>query len=668
MAAADTHNEAAWPGAVRERRRALLQRVGMGGACALIFSPVMGWPLTLTWCAVYAAVQVLEVSAFWPVTRHGRDSLPVWRLALGMMAVSLNAATFSLLSIPLWVAGGAMGGVCAAVIICSGAVYAIINSPRSPLVLACALAPQLVYMALIPPTMILLGAGGPFVLAASIALCIYAAYCLNTWTRMNRASAAEAASRLEAECRRAEAERAVTARTAFLAAIGHDLRTPLSAILTGADELERTAATGAARSHAAMIGQAGLMMKALLDDLLDHARLDAGRMTITADDFNFRSVLAQTLRLWQGPAAAKGLKLRLEGAHSAPAWVRGDEMRLRQILNNLMSNAVKFTAEGAVTVRVTAWPEEPSGHALVVEVADTGPGMGPAQLARLFEPFDQTEDGVSARHGGSGLGLAISRHLAGLMGGRLTVRSRKGEGATFALSLQLAPAAAARSAPTRADDSNRAGVARALSARPAPVSIPAPAQPPAAAPALSQSLSHPLTPPPAAPEPDVAPPAPEVSGAGTPAADADPAAAPLRVLVVDDHDINRRAIQLILQAFDCEIEMAADGLAALDACDRARFDVVFMDVRMPELDGRETTRRLRAGAGPNRATPVVAVTADSAPEDVEACLQAGMNYFVSKPLTPAALLTALEQVLSDAAAAPEGAGAPDAAGPDAAVA
>ena len=438
MAAPDTYSpETAWPGAVRERRRALLQRVGMGGACALVFSPVMGWPLTVAWCTVYALVQVMEVSLFWPVTRHGRNSLPGWRLTLGAVAITLNAATFSFLSIPLWIHGGAMGGICAAVIICSGAVYAIINAPRSPLVLACALIPQLAYMAMIPPTMALLGAEAPFVLAAALALCIYAIYCLNTWSRMKRASAAEAQARIEAETRRREAERAVAARTAFLAAVGHDLRTPLSAILTGAIELERTAATGAARGQAALIGQAGQMMKALLDDLLDHAKLDAGRMSILVEDFNVRTALAQTLRLWQGQAAAKGLRLRLEGARDLPSWVRGDETRLRQILNNLLSNAVKFTPSGSVTVRISAWAEEPRSHALVLEVVDTGPGMSPAQLARLFEPFDQTDDGVSARHGGTGLGLAISRHLAELMGGRLTVRSRKGEGAAFVLSLHL---------------------------------------------------------------------------------------------------------------------------------------------------------------------------------------------------------------------------------------
>jgi CheY-like chemotaxis protein len=131
---------------------------------------------------------------------------------------------------------------------------------------------------------------------------------------------------------------------------------------------------------------------------------------------------------------------------------------------------------------------------------------------------------------------------------------------------------------------------------------------------------------------------------------------PLRVLVVDDHDINRRAVELILAPLGCDTSTAADGLLALAQCETAIFDVVFMDVRMPELDGRETTRRLRAGGGPNAGVPVIAVTADTAPEDIAACLAAGMNYFVSKPLTPSTLLGALQEVLADAS--PEQAGSP----------
>jgi CheY-like chemotaxis protein len=435
---------------------------------------------------------------------------------------------------------------------------------------------------------------------------------------MNEARTAETAARLEAEGKRLEAERIMEGRSAFLAAVGHDLRTPISAILTGSAELERGAGDGAARAQARLISDAGFMMKALLDDLLDHAKLEAGHMTVDSVDFDLRDLLNQTVRLWRGPARAKGLKLRVEGAASIPVAVRGDPMRLRQVLNNLISNAMKFTAEGSITVRLRSWPEEPAGHAVLIEVADTGPGMTAAQVTRLFTPFDQTADGVSARHGGTGLGLAISRQFATLMGGHLTARSQPGEGARFTLALALERGEAAVAIDPALDQQGRDAVARALSDPAAPAA--APAEPPA--------------PPPPSPEPADA------------VASEDDEGRPMRVLVVDDHDINRRAIQLILQPLGCDIATAADGLSAVKICETSAFDVIFMDVRMPELDGRETTRRIRAGGGLNARAPVIAVTADTAPEDIAACTAAGMTYFVPKPITPQMLLGAINHVMT----------------------
>jgi CheY-like chemotaxis protein len=303
-------------------------------------------------------------------------------------------------------------------------------------------------------------------------------------------------------------------------------------------------------------------------------------------------------------------------------------MRLRQILNNLISNAVKFTAKGAVTVRLNGWIEEPGGHAILIEIADTGPGMTAAQVARLFTPFDQTMDGISARHGGTGLGLSISRQLADLMGGRLTARSRPGEGARFTLALRLLPGEMIEAVTPGLDQASRDAVARVLSNRPTA---------PAAAPQALEA-AHP------APAPAVA----ETASDSAPeeAYDDEDEGRPMRVLVVDDHDINRRAIQLILQPLGCDIATAADGMAALKICEQTAFDLIFMDVRMPELDGRETTRRIRAGAGPNADVPIIAVTADTSPEDIAACTAAGMTYFVPKPITPPMLLGAITHVMT----------------------
>lgn len=610
-----------WARAVRRRRQALLQRLVMGAATAMIFSPLFGWVFSAAWVGVYFLIQALDLLIFAPITSGRTERMGAVRAAAGIGMLFLNALAFGSLSIPLWLTGGPMGGVCAVVLAASGAIYGVINSPRSRTVLTITLTPHFLYMAATPLWMLWYGAAPSFAAAVAVAFAVFGAYCLSTWNRMNQAAEAESRARLEADRKREEAERIMAGRTAFLASVGHDLRTPISAIMTGAAELERGATDGVARAQAALISDAGVMMKALLDDLLDHAKLDAGRMTVESVDFNLRGLIAQTLMFWQGEARARGLTLRVEGAASIPSGVRGDPMRLRQVLNNLISNAMKFTAQGSVTLRLKAWVEEPSSHAVLIEIVDTGPGMTEDQLGRLFTPFDQTADGVSARHGGTGLGLSISRDLVGLMGGRLTARSRPGQGAAFTVSLVMPRGETNAAAPTGFGEDSRGDIVRSLAPR-------APAAP-----------LTPVVAPAPVPVPDAAPP-PRLD------AEVDEADRPLRVLVVDDHDINRRAVELILAPLGCDISTAADGLVALAQCETKAFDVIFMDVRMPELDGRETTRRLRAGGGLNAAAPVIAVTADTAPDDIAACMAAGMTYFVSKPLTPAALLGALDHVLA----------------------
>ncbi|MBD3835944.1 ATP-binding protein [Brevundimonas sp.] len=615
-----------WTFAVRQRRGAMMQRVAVGLASSLAATPLIGWPIALAWGAAYMAVQVWEAFVFGPVNASPMRSMSRARHVLGGATMFANTGLYGALSLLLWVFGGPAGGVSAAIMLPAAMVYSMVNAPRSLTVLACTVTPQILYMAAFPLLLIELGAPPATAITAAAAVTIFVIYCLSVWRGLAERARREQKDRLLAEDQAARLRKALDEQGAFLAAIGHDLRTPIGAILSGAAELR--GGDVQVRQKAELITDAGRMMKSLLDDLLDHSRIEAGRMKIEVSDFDLRAMLAQTVRLWRGAVEAKGLKLRIEGAHSIPAGVRGDAMRLRQVLNNLMSNAVKFTASGDVTLRLNAWNEEPSGYALLIEVADTGPGMTSDQLGRLFKPFDQTTEGVGAAHGGSGLGLSISRNLIELMGGRLTARSAPGQGARFTISLFLPRAesvAAAAAAPTL--DDSRLAVARVLAERRAPEGGPA-------RPASVPSAPKPVEPEPVEPEPPLT-------------AEADDEDRPLRLLVVDDHDINRRAVQLILQPLGCDIVAAADGLAALDRCRETVFDVIFMDVRMPELDGRETTRRLRAEGGPNAATPVVAVTADTAPEDIAACQAAGMAYFVPKPLTPPALLGALQHVLEE---------------------
>lgn len=620
-----------WTAAIRQRRKALAQRLGIAAITAMVFSPILGGTFSMGWLLGYLAIQGLDLWTFRPVIKGQAQRLRGARRLLGWITLALNSSYYGSLTIPLWLVGGPMGGICAVIMLTGAATYSIINSPRSIAVLTLTSLPQSIYMILTPVFMYIYGASSALVVAATVSVIVFMAYAFSVWMRLNAANTAEGLARIEAEDKRLQAERIMEGRSAFLAAIGHDLRTPISAILTGASQLEQGATDSSARGQARLISDAGYMMKALLDDLLDHAKLDAGHMTVDAVDFNLRDLLTQTVRLWDGPVRAEGLRLRVEGAATVPALVRGDPMRLRQILNNLVSNAMKFTKTGTITLRLNAWVEEPGGYAVLIEVADTGPGMTPQQLSRLFTPFDQTIDGVSAIHGGTGLGLAISRQLAGLMGGHLTARSRPGQGAAFTLALRLDSTASATERLAVLDSASRDVTARGLTA-------PHDAEPVALASRPSNTVLQELE------QTQIV--AVDASASDTVLPAEEDEGRPMRVLVVDDHDINRRAIQLILQPLGCDIDTAADGMAALNICRTNAFDLIFMDVRMPELDGRETTRRIRAGNGPNANTPIIAVTADTSPRDIQDCTDAGMTYFVPKPITPPMLIGAITHVMT----------------------
>ncbi|MDO1558054.1 ATP-binding protein [Brevundimonas sp. 2R-24] len=610
-----------WGEGVERRRKSLPQRLLLGCAAALIFSPLIGYGLATVWCAVYLAIQFVELAAFRPVARGEVADMGPVRNALATLALFLNAAAFSSLSIILWRECGLPGGIAAAFLVSAGCIYSVVNSIGSPRVLAPTLAAQFIYLALTPALLAWSGAEPTYVAAVVVAVGVFMAYVLSVSRTMQRYRALESSARIEAEARAAELTSVMQSKSMLLATVGHDLRTPISAMLAGVAELDR-APDPAVNRHARLIGDAANMMRGLLDDLLDHAKLEAGRLRVEPRPTNLRRLLAHTLRFWQAEAAKKGLKLRLSGSVQAPAWVEIDGTRLRQVLNNLMSNALKFTDEGHITVSLKAWPDGDNQASLMIEVADTGKGMDEGQLARLFTPFDQTRDGVAAAHGGTGLGLSISRELIHLMGGRLLARSVQGAGSAFTIGLTV-PLAKPVDAETEvlfAPPVVRRATVQAADA-PAPTLSPA-------AEVIEQVEDA----------EDVA--ATVVEG------EPEEEGRPLRVLVVDDHEINRRAVQLILTPLGCDISTATDGLEALKALAVTPFDVVFMDVRMPELDGRETTRRLRAAAGPNQFAPVIAVTADTAEGDVQACLDAGMTSFVAKPLTPAVLLGALQAVLS----------------------
>jgi len=553
------------------RRRHLPVRLVTAVVAATGIYLTLGWELVWLWAAAFSAVQVLE-HRLSPVLV--RMAGPLSGLAAGTLCglYGLSSLVFGALAPALWVGAGHYGPALGIIVIATAITNLIAICRGSRVAFAAAASPYAVYL-LAMPLMDARSAPGPMLATMMIGVALVLVNLVGAWIATEDARRAQDLAQAEAEVRRMEAEAATQAKSAYVAMISHELRTPISAILAGAAESER-----AGHAPARLIGDAGRMMTTLLDDMLDLSKLEAGHMQVETLDFDLRRTVAEVARLWRPQARAKGIRLRLAGARTLPGRVSGDPMRLRQVLNNLLSNALKFTEAGSVTL-VLGGRASSTDPLISITVDDTGPGMTPAQLASLFQPFEQLGAQTARQHGGTGLGLVISRELARLMGGDLVVDSAPGKGARFTLTLPLAPAL---DGPPLVEESRRHG----------------PVQP-----------------------------------------------APVRVLVVDDHSINRQAITLILAQAGITPETAASAETALERLAIEPFDLILMDVYMPDMDGREATTVLRSLPGPNRQTPVVAITASATARDWEACRAAGMNGHVAKPIQPEKLFEAMETVL-----------------------
>jgi PAS domain S-box-containing protein len=382
---------------------------------------------------------------------------------------------------------------------------------------------------------------------------------------------------------RLRAESATQAKSRFLASMSHEIRTPMNGVLGFADLLLAANLPAAQHEQVRMIAESGRMMMQILNEILDHSKIEAGQMAITSERVDLVHAIRRSVRLFESAARQKGIGLVLELDPELPRWIASDGLRLRQIVTNLVGNAVKFTRSG--DVRVVARMIEPAGtKRLRVEVTDTGPGIPPDRFEAIFGEFVQVESGPLRAQGGTGLGLSISRSLARLMGGTILIESEFGVGSRFSLDLPLV------------ED----------------------------------------------------PTADAVSDAPVPAGAAEPAtgALPARVLVAEDNEINQRLICTVLAQLDIQCDVAPDGRAAIAAALQAEargqgYDLVLMDLQMPEVDGFEAVRGIRAaGLGPAE-LPVVALTANAYQEDIRAALAAGMQDHLAKPVD----LTALTAVL-----------------------
>ncbi len=374
-----------------------------------------------------------------------------------------------------------------------------------------------------------------------------------------------------------KAERATRAKSEFLAVMSHEIRTPLNAIIGMADVLASTKLTAEQKKCVEVFQRNGVNLLNLINDILDVSKVEAGKLELESASFELRDVIARAFEVIEIRATQKGLQLLWEIAPRVPAYLLGDSNRLRQVLINLLGNSLKFTERGSLTVRVARDAQD--GY-LRFAVADTGIGIPPDKLGRIFESFSQADSSTTRKYGGTGLGLNISKRIVERMGGRIWVESTPGEGSTFLFTAQLPPGG---------------------------------------------------------------PPEEQLKPAAAGLVDLEHSFNEVRVLLVDDAEDNRFLFTAYLKNTPCRVDLAENGLEGVQLFRQNHYDVVLMDVEMPVMDGYTATREIRKieAASGAASTPVIALTAHALADMADKAREAGFTSHLIKPIRRAVLLEAL---------------------------
>ncbi|QEM82803.1 ATP-binding protein [Halomonas binhaiensis] len=440
-----------------------------------------------------------------------------------------------------------------------------------------------------------------------------------------------------------QAQSASQAKSDFLATVSHEIRTPLNGVIGMSELMREQPLPERARHYSDTIHDSAYKLMGLIDDILDFSKIEAGRMDLDIQAVELKPLVDDAIALFLPRAEAKGISLSADLASDLPRYVRCDAGRLRQVLLNLLTNAIKFTQVGSV--RVLA--RKGHGDQVLFEVIDTGRGIDEALLSQLFEPFRQGGPTIVRRYGGTGLGLAICKRLVEAMDGKIGVESSEGQGSRFWFELPLP----SWEAPSAQGEVYAPGEPSASAKEPSASSK----EPSASSKEPSASLKEPFASSESSVSSASAKPSHPTDGEATKAAGLSnvrglsqpKAPSEVELLVVEDNVVNQEVAQAMLESLGCRVSLAASGQKALSLCEQRRFDLILMDIQMPDLDGREVTRRLRARGDWCSSVPIVAMTAGGAMYDQAECHASGMDDYLTKPILRHDLSALLQRYLFD---------------------